>query len=188
MLPTLAVIIFFLISPINFELNIVYLSIATVFITSYIIPLLLLVFFKRFKLISNFDIRTTNERKIPIIIFIVLCIIQGLIFFSIPLLKILSIIFWGSVIALFIAYILIFFNFKTSLHLIGMSGFTTYFIILNQYFNSNLILFIAFLLFLTGLLATARLVVKAHTPLELIVGTICGSGGIILVTNILVFN
>jgi len=99
----------------------------------------------------------------------------------------LSIIFWGSVLALFIAYLLIFLDFKVSLHLIGMSGFTTYFIILNQYLKTNFILFIAFLLFLTGLLATARLVVKAHTPFELIVGTICGSGSIILAVKFLLF-
>ncbi len=188
MLPTLAVILFFLISPVNFDSNKVYLLISFVFITSYIIPLLLLIFFKRIKLISNFDIRTTNERKIPLIMFIVLCIIQGFTFYSIPSLKILSIIFWGSVLALFIAYLLIFLDFKISLHLIGMSGFTTYFIILNQYLKTDLILFIAFLFFLIGLLATARLVVKAHTPIELIVGFICGSGGIILATKFILFN
>jgi len=118
--------------------------------------------------------------------FMVICIIQGWVIYSIPGLKMLSIIFFGSLLALFMAYLLIFINFKTSLHLIGISGFTTYFIILSYYFNTNLILYIAFLIFLIGLLATSRLIVKAHIPLELLVGFTCGSGGVILATLLVI--
>lgn len=156
------------------------------FLLSYFFPLSLLILFKRIKIISNFDIRTTSERKIPLAILIIICFIQGIIFFNIPNLKLLSVIFFGSLMALFIAYIFLFFNFKTSLHLIGMSGFTTYFIILNQYFNADLFLFIAFFIFLIGLLATARLIVKAHTPIELLAGFIFGSGSIIIITQLII--
>jgi len=100
-----------------------------VFLLSYFFPLSLLILFKRIKIISNFDIRTTSERKIPLAILI---------------------------------------------------------IILNQYFNADLFLFIAFFIFLIGLLATARLIVKAHTPIELLAGFIFGSGSIIIITQLII--
>lgn len=92
----------------------------------------------------------------------------------------LSIFFFGCLFALVMAYLFLLLNFKTSLHLIGMSGFTAYFIVLSLYFNTNLISFIALLIFLTGILATVRLILKAHTSLELLVGVIFGAGGIFL--------
>ncbi len=186
MLPTLATIIYFLISPINFDTKQIYLIVGFVFLLSYFLPLTLLILFKRIKLISDFDIRTTSERKIPLTIFIVICFIQGIVFFNILNLKLLSVIFFGSSIALFLAYLFLFLNFKTSLHLIGMSGFTTYFIILSQYFSTDFILFIAFLIFLMGLLTTARLIVKAHTPLELFAGFVFGSGSILITSQLFI--
>lgn len=186
LLPTLATIIFFIISPIDFDKRQIYFLVSFVFLTSYILPLFLLIFFKKNKLISNFDIRTTHERKIPLITFIVISLIQSVIIYNIPYLKILGILFWGGLLALIIAYLLIFLNFRTSLHLIGISGFTTYFIILSLYFNSNLTFLITPFIFLIGLLATARLIVKAHTPLELFVGFICGSGSVILATHLFI--
>jgi len=96
------------------------------------------------------------------------------------------VLFFGSLIALFLAYLFLFFNFKTSLHLIGISGFTTYFIILSQYFSADLVFFVALLIFLIGLLVTARLIVKAHTPLELFAGFVFGSGSILITSQLFI--
>lgn len=180
LLPTLATILFHIISPFHYELSKVYFLVSLVLLLSYILPLLLLIFYKRIKIISDFNISKTNERKVPLLSFIFISFFLGSFIQSILDYNALSIFFFGGLIALTMAYLLLLLNFKASLHLIGMSGFTAYFIILGLYFKTNLIFFIALLIFLTGLLATVRLVLKAHSPLELLAGILLGAGGIFL--------
>jgi len=81
--------------------------------------------------------------------------------------------------------LLLYLNFKTSLHLVGISGFTTFMVLLSLNYNLNLIYLIASLLFLNGLLATARLILKAHSPIELLIGFILGIGSISLTSYLI---
>lgn len=184
LLPTLATILFHLISPFHYELSKIYFIISLVFLLSYILPLLLLIFYKRIKIISNFNISKTRERKVPLLSFMFISFFLGSFIHAILDYNALSIFFFGSLIALAMAYLLLLLNFKTSLHLIGMSGFTAYLIILSLYFNTNLISFIALFIFLTGILATARLVLKSHSPMEILVGIIFGASGVFLSASI----
>lgn len=179
-MPTLATVCFFIITPHHFDFNQVYLIIWLIFLLSYILPLMLLIYLKRYKLISDYDIKTVNERKIPLLIFMLIGFILGIYMQYLNHFNALRVIFFGSLFSLSGAYLLTFMKIKTSLHLIGISGLLTYIILLNFYFNLNLSAFTALLIFLTGVLATARLVLKAHTSLELFVGFIFGASGVLL--------
>ena len=186
LLPTLATLIFFLISPRIYPIKQIYVILTIVFLGSYIVPLLLLFLFKNLKIISHFEIPDLKERKIPVFSFIILSLLLGNILYSLPQFKLLSLLFFGSFIASIIVYFLLYLNFKTSLHLTGFSGFTTYIIILSLFYKLNLIYLIATLFLLLGVLATARLVLKAHKPSEVLVGFIIGVGSLSLITYILI--
>jgi membrane-associated phospholipid phosphatase len=185
LLPTIATLIFFIVVPYGFPLRQIYLVSGFVFLGSYIFPLLLLILFKNLKIISSFEIHNLKERKIPVISFLIISLLIGKTLFSLPQLNILSILFFGCFLALSIIYLLLFLNFKTSLHLTGISGFTAFMVVLSLYYNLNLTYLIALLLFLNGLLATARLFLKAHSPIELLIGFIIGVGSISLTSYLL---
>ncbi len=185
LLPTIATLSYFILVPSYYPLKQIYIIVSLVFLGSYIIPLLLLVLFKNLKIISNYEIENVRERRIPVISFLIISFILGKIFFSLPQFKLLSILFIASFIALSFVYLLLHLNFKTSLHLTGISGFTAYIILISLFYKLNLIYLIALLLFLIGLLATARLLLKAHSPTELIAGFSTGIGSVILTTYLL---
>jgi hypothetical protein len=185
LLPTIATLVYFILVPTYHPLKQIYIIVCLVFLGSYIIPLLLLVLFKSLKLISNYEIEDVKERRLPVISFLVLSFILGKIFFSLPQFKLLSLLFFASFMSLSFVYLLLHLNFKTSLHLTGISGFTAYIILISLIYKLNLIYLIALLLLLTGLLATARLILKAHSPTELIAGFSAGIGSIILTTYFL---
>ena len=187
LLPTLATLIFFIVLPnyYYFPSKQIYTVVGFVFLGSYIIPLLLLYLFKNLKIISSFEVSDLKERKIPVLSFLIISLFIGKALFNLPELKTLSILFLSSILALGVIYLLLHFNFKTSLHLTGISGFTAFVMMLSLYYNLNLIYLIAFLLFLNGLLATARLVLRAHTPIELIIGFFIGFGSISLTAYLL---
>lgn len=185
LLPTLATLIFFIVSPEYYPSKQIYVIVIFVFLGSYILPLLLLVLFKKLHLISSFEIKDTRERKIPVFSFLTISLILGNVIYSLPGYKILSLLFLGCFIALAIVYLLLFLNFKTSLHLVGISGFTTFIILISFFFNINLIGLIALLLLLTGFLATARLILDAHKPIELIIGFFIGVFSIVIIASVL---
>jgi len=61
------------------------------------------------------------------------------------------------------------------MHLIGMGSLLFYLVGLSIHFEINITLAISFLTIFTGLVATSRLYLKAHTAPELIIGFIIGA-------------
>jgi hypothetical protein len=180
LIPTLATLLFFIVTPTYFPSNQIYIILLFIFFGSYILPLLLLVFFKKIHLISSFEIKETRERRIPVLCFLSISLVLGKGLYRLADFQLLSFIFIGGFVALSITYLLLFLNFKTSLHVLGASGFTTFIILISYYYSLNLIGLIALLFFLTGLLGTARLILKAHKPIELIAGFIIGTSSMLL--------
>ncbi|MCF6213409.1 MAG: hypothetical protein L3J45_05220 [Flavobacteriaceae bacterium] len=182
LIPTLATFLYFIVAPTYFHTNQIYIILGLVFLGSYILPLSLLVLFKKINIISSFEIKETYERRIPILSFLLISFLIGKMLYSLPDYQLLSLMFIGGFIALSITYLLLFLNFKTSLHVLGASGFTAFMILISYAYNINLIGLIAFLFFLTGFLGTARLILKAHKPKELIAGFIIGISSILIST------
>jgi hypothetical protein len=69
---------------------------------------------------------------------------------------------------------LAFADFKASLHMAGMGAMLAFVAGTGWHNAVNLIPFIAFLLIVTGLVASSRLEMKAHSAKELLVGFACG--------------
>jgi membrane-associated phospholipid phosphatase len=74
-----------------------------------------------------------------------------------------------------LAFVFLFSKFKVSLHQLAIASFTVFVIGISLHFNVRMLWVILPLLVCNGLVASSRLVMKAHTPVELILGGLIGS-------------
>ncbi len=174
-MPTAGVILFFNFSPRFFLEEIIAYKIIAVFILSFLIPILITAFLKKLKIIDSISLREVRDRKIPTAIQCLLFIVLlKYVFNPIEYIE-LYITTMATLISLIIAFSLVSANFKVSYHMIGISGLTGFVIILSIYYRLNLTLWIMFLLFANGWVASSRLHTKSHTPIELIFGFFVGA-------------
>ncbi len=71
--------------------------------------------------------------------------------------------------------LLLFLNFKSSLHLMGMGSLFMYLTCLSVHFEINITLALSILILMTGLVASSRLYLKAHSKPELLIGFLVGA-------------
>lgn len=173
-MPTIGIILYFIFTPIGLSRHQQYTILGIVFITTYIIPLLLLIFLKYFGYIKSFQVHGINERKIPIFLMMTLLFMLGNFFTKTTIIKDLSFLFFGVVLGLGFVYILFIAKIKTSLHLLSMGATTGYFLLFNQFYNINVLPLILILILSSGLLASSRLHLKAHTYNEVFLGFFIG--------------
>jgi membrane-associated phospholipid phosphatase len=82
--------------------------------------------------------------------------------------------FLGLIAATSTCLFLLLIGFKTSLHLMGMGSILMFLIALSFHFERNIVIAISFMLFASGVVATARLYLKAHSRAELLIGFMVG--------------
>ena len=114
------------------------------------------------------------QRKIPLLIHAVLLFV--LISKSITVNNLIELhyFFLGSLISTILAFLLIFKGIKASLHLVGMTALTVFAIGISLHFQIRMLFLIVILLFLSGIVASSRLFMKAHTNNELFIGSLIG--------------
>jgi len=145
-----------------------------VFLSTYILPLFLLVVLKQFKLIKNYHLESIKERKYPVIFFIILSFMVGKMLIKTQIVDLLAFSFFGIALGLSITYLLFKFNLKTSLHTLGIGGILGFVIVLSYHYQLNFNLLIACLFILSGLIALSRLKLEAHIPKEIYFGFLIG--------------
>ena len=82
--------------------------------------------------------------------------------------------FLGGLLSTLVVLGFLFCKIKASIHMVGISSLLFLVIGLSFHFQSNFINTIVFLLVICGLVASSRLVMKAHTSKELIYGFLSG--------------
>lgn len=173
-IPTIGILLYFLLIPNNLgskqELGLLVL----IFVTTYLIPLFILILFKKIKLIKSFNVSSIKERKIPVAMMIVLFYLLGNTLYNVSNLRDIGLLFYATTIGLVFIYILFSFQFKTSIHLLSLGIFTGFFIVLGITYSQNYILLIIIAVLLSGVLATARLNLKAHNSKEIYFGYFLG--------------
>ena len=145
-----------------------------VFLSTYILPVLLLFFLKRFKLIENYHLKTIDERRFPILFMILLFFLLGKLLLDSKIVDLLAFSFFGCATALIVVYILFTLKIKSSLHTLSVGGLIGFVAILSYQFELNLLWLIMFLFILFGVIATSRLKLKAHKNLEVYIGILIG--------------
>lgn len=158
---------------------------STVFIFTYLVPLLILILFKRLKIIKNYQTESIKERKLPVALMIALFYLLGNAMNNTANLKDLGLLFYATAIGLFLIYILFFFKLKVSIHLLSLGIPAGFFMTLSNNYSQSYLIIIIVIFFLSGLLGSARLNLKAHTNKEIYIGFFIGMLTPILIDYVL---
>ena len=145
-----------------------------VFFGTYLLPIMLLAFFKKLEMIQSFQLQSIDERKFPVLFFSFLAILVGRLFFQIQVVDNLALFFIAGGISFLVLYSLLWFQFKVSIHTLSIGGFIGFLINLSLVYHHNHLFSIAFLFLLFGVVAKARLKLKAHTFSEVLWGLVLG--------------
>ncbi|CAL2076399.1 conserved membrane hypothetical protein [Tenacibaculum dicentrarchi] len=173
-IPTIGIILYFILTPVYLSRYQQYTLLGVVFVATYIIPILLLVFLKTVKYIKSYEVYGIKERKIPVFFMMSLLFLLGKFFSEITIIKDLSYLFFGVVFGLGVIYILFSLKIKASLHLLSLGATTGYFLLFQKIHNITILPLIIVLILLSGLSASARLHLKAHTVKEVYLGFFIG--------------
>jgi hypothetical protein len=152
----------------------IYVTLIQVVILTLFLPLSIYFLFRSLGIVSSFTEATLKERKMPIAIQAILLLV--LIKFSISkeVTTELFYFFLGGLISSVLVLISVFFKFKASLHMIGISSLTVFVYGVCTYYQLPFVYLFAFCIVCMGLVASSRLYMKAHTYPELIVGMLIG--------------
>ena len=173
-LPTAGAFLYFIFVTQQFEKRLQLIILGLIFILTYMVPILLLFFLKNFGFIKDFQVSTIKERRVPVIFMILILYFLGNTIIQIPMIRNLGILFYGTSLSLICIYILFSAKLKSSLHLVSMGNMLGFFLIMTNINNLSILFIIIPLIFLSGVLASSRLYLKAHTPLELLIGFFLG--------------
>ena len=169
-LPTLGVFIYFVFVSQSFEKRLKLIVLGLVFTLTYLVPLLMLLLLKKFRFIKDFQVSTIKERRFPIIFMMLLLYFLGNSIIQIPTIRSLGILFFGTSLSLTCIYVLFSLKLKSSLHLVSMGNMIGFFLIMTNINNLSMLPIIILLILLSGILASSRMYLKAHTPIELLIG------------------
>jgi membrane-associated phospholipid phosphatase len=172
--PTIGVILYFILIPNNYASNQKLTLLGLIFITTYLLPLIILILFKKLKLINTFNTYSIKERKIPVgLMIVVFYLLANTIAKNTAMLDI-SLLFYATSGALTFIYLCFGYQLKVSIHLLSLGISTGFFILLGYIYSYNFPFVIMGNIVLAGLVANARLYLNAHTPKEVYLGYFIG--------------
>ncbi|GMN11616.1 hypothetical protein MTsPCn9_25060 [Croceitalea sp. MTPC9] len=150
-------------------------NILPIFILTVIIPIIFFLILRNLKLITSVFAPSIKERKYPLFISIGLYLM--ILYKVIPQNYISELYFFfvGLLTASIAIVLLLFLNFKASIHLFGMGSLLLFLIGLSIHFEINITIAIGLVTLLSGLISTSRLYLKAHTVPELLIGFMVGA-------------
>ncbi|MFT5736806.1 MAG: hypothetical protein ACJAU2_001753 [Maribacter sp.] len=173
-IPVGGTIAYFLITPKHTPIEVQAGNVLPIFILTVIIPIITYLILKNIGVVRTMSMTTITERKYPVAIQTILLLMM--LYKVIPNNYIVELYFYfvGLAGASFTCLMLLFFNVKVSLHLVGVGGLLMYLITLSVHFETNIIIAISLFICIIGLVASSRLDLKAHTKPELIIGLCIG--------------
>jgi hypothetical protein len=165
---------YFYISRAFFNKPEVYLSLLQIFIITVLLPLAFYALLRTLKKVNSFTEASLQERKMPVFLQLVLLFL--LMKFSILKLEYPYLYTYtqAGFYSAFIAFGLLFFKQKASLHMIGTVAFCSFSVLFCYSENYEASVYLILALLLMGSVATSRLVMKSHTVYELILGSLVG--------------
>ena len=173
-MPLLGVLFYFSKTPRFIPSPIIKAKIFSIVILTVILPILLFFLLKTINKVNTIYLKSTQERIIPLFInCIILVLILMRVLTSDEIVE-LYFFFVGILASTLLCLILAILRIKASIHMIAASGFFMFAIALSIHFEININGTIALLVILLGAIATSRLHLKAHTPKELVIGSLTG--------------
>ncbi len=162
--------IYLLLTPKHLAKKQEYILLLIIFISTYILPIFLLALLKKLNLIKTYRLESIEERKFPVLFFIILSFMVGNLLLNIKIVDLLAYSFFGTSLAMTATYFLFNLKIKTSLHTLGIGGILGFVLIMSYEYKLNFNLVIALLFILSGIIAFSRLKLNAHKPKEVYIG------------------
>lgn len=167
--------IYLLLTPIHIVKKQEYALLIIIFISTYILPVFLLVLLKKLSLIDSYLLETIEERKFPILFFTILSSMVGLLLLNYNVVHLLAFSFFGISIALLATYLVFYIKIKSSLHMLGIGGIIGFVMVMSFEYQLNFNPILALLFILAGIIGLSRLKLEAHQPNEVYIGFLLGS-------------
>lgn len=149
-------------------------NILPIFILTVIIPIFIYFILRTLGIVSNIFLPKVGERKYPLMISLGLLLM--IVIKVIPNNYTIELYYYflGLIAATISCLLLLFLNFKSSLHMMGMGTLLMYLVGLSIHFEINITIAISALTLAAGLVATARLYFQAHSRSEILIGFLLG--------------
>lgn len=174
-IPVYAALYYLLLNNSNLENQEKYLVLSQIALITIVIPLLFFFILRYLGKIGSIMAPGLSERKLPLLIqcFLIILLVRN----NITVERYIELHFFllGALFSALIALLLLFVNTKASLHMMGISALTLFAFGLTLHYKTQNIALILFLILMNGFVASSRLVMKAHTSTELIIGVLLGS-------------
>jgi hypothetical protein len=150
---------------------------AVIFFNSFVMPAVAIAMMKALGFISSLEMKDKQERIIPFIatmIFYIWTFMAVKNALELPAIMVIFIL--GTVVSLMASFFINLWH-KLSIHMVGMGGLLTACILMMLTSEKSMGAVLPGVIVLAGLTATARLYLKAHTPIELYTGFLVGVSG-----------
>lgn len=149
-------------------------NVLPIFILTVVIPIISYLILRNIGVVTSIFMPSIVERRYPLLIHI--CLLAVILYKVIPQHYIVEIYFYfvGLLSASMACLLLLLFRFKVSLHMAGIGALFMYLINLSIHFEKNVIIAISLFALSIGLVASSRLFLRAHSPLELFIGLAIG--------------
>ncbi|WP_273565613.1 hypothetical protein [Maribacter halichondriae] len=172
--PIAGTLAYFIITPKYSPLELQSGNILPIFILTVIIPIISYLILRNLGLVTSIYMPKIEERKYPLYINIILLFL--ILYKVIPNNYTIELYYFfvGLIGASTAALLLLFLNLKSSMHLMGMGSLLMFMISLSIHFEINITIALSILTLFTGLVASSRLYLKAHSKAELFVGFCLG--------------
>ena len=138
------------------------------------LPLLMIPVFLYRKIISGIYLDERSERLIPFSFTAIFYIFTFIMLRRIPVYHYLYSFMLGCLVSVCLL-ILVNLKWKISAHMTGLGGLTAFIIITSMYMEINLLTFLVLSIAASGIAASSRLHLSAHTPAEVVAGFVMGS-------------
>ncbi len=151
-----------------------YLMTLLVFLTTFMLPALILLILRKFDVVKSMEMPERQERALPLII------VSAFFYLTYYLLKqmeqnsIITLFMIGATMLILLCLIINYFT-KISLHTASWGGFLGALMGYSLNARVDVMLWLYAIILITGIVATARLILKAHTPAQVYGGFLLGS-------------
>ncbi len=175
LMPFLGAVLYYVVTPRFIEPQIKTATLSALVIITFLIPIVVFFLLKNLRLVTSIHLFSVRERKLPLMIhsLLILLVIKSIYTpYSNPELYFF---FVGVLFSTIAALVLVLLGFKASLHQMAVAGVTAFLIGLSIHFTINLLPVIALSFIINGWVASSRLLNKAHSLMELIVGFVVGA-------------
>ena len=145
-----------------------------ILIITILVPILFFLLLRSTGNVKSVMLPETSQRRIPLVLqcfLYILLVKRSIVIVRYPELHFF---FLGALFSTILALICSLFKIKASLHMLAISGFTIFAIGLNMHLQLQNPYWAAFLILMTGVVASSRLEMEAHTPKEILIGLLIG--------------